>query len=188
MTAKKDSKHAKLLLLRLGLLVLSGLFSVFIISSTQFHNLIVNVRDYAYIGSFVTGIFFTSTFTVLPATVTLYYLSKKHNLVVIAFTGALGAMVGDNLLLRVIRSEVERNLYSFIIPKHKRALKKVLATKAVYWLIALLGIIVIASPLPDELGLTMLGLIHFKTRHFLFISFFVNFLGMLLLTLVAKSR
>ncbi len=180
--------NLKTVLLRLFIIFLSIILTVYLVESPSFHQFLDNANNFAFIGSFIAGIFFTSTFTVAPATVTLFILGKKHNPVLIAISGALGAMVGDNLLLKFIKSELEKNLYAFIIPRHTRAIRKILNTRVFYWLIASVGILVIASPLPDELGISILSLIHFKIRHFLIISFIVNFLGIFLITSIAKIR
>lgn len=55
------------------------------------------------------------------------------------------------------------------------------------WSIAFLGALVIASPLPDELGLMMLGFSKIKTSFFVPISFLLNFLGILVIGLIAKA-
>src|SRR3989304_3240061 len=48
------------------------------------------------------------------------------------------------------------------------------------WLIAFLGALVIASPLPDELGLMMMGFSKMRTLFFIPISFLLNSLGILI--------
>jgi hypothetical protein len=50
-----------------------------------------------------------------------------------------------------------------------------------------LGALIIASPLPDELGLVFLGISKLKTRYFLPLSFVLNFFGILIIGLIAKS-
>ena len=57
-----------------------------------------------------------------------------------------------------------------------------------YWLSSFLAAAIIASPLPDELGLMILGFIHFNTKKFLPIAFVLNFLGILAITLFAQIK
>lgn len=182
----KNNPNSRLIIVRLLLLLSSIVFTIYLVQSVAFFDFLNHASNLAYIGSFISGIFFTSTFTVVPATITLFALGKKHNPLLIAVSGAMGAAIGDNLLLKFIKSELEKNLYAFIIPKDTRAIKKILHTRAFYWLIASIGILVIASPLPDELGISILSLIHFRIRHFLIISFAVNFLGILFITSIAR--
>lgn len=184
---KRKSPDFWLLAIRLLLIFFSIVITISLVRTSAFYEFLDSAKELAYASSFFAGIFFTSTFTVAPATATIFILARKHNHLLISFYAALGAMVGDNLLLKFIKSELEKNLYSFIIPKHTRAIKKVLKTRTVYWLIATLGILAIASPLPDELGISILSIIHFRARHFMVISFAVNFLGILLITSFART-
>ena len=47
------------------------------------------------------------------------------------------------------------------------------------WLTLLAGALLIASPLPDELGIALLGFSKVSTRYFAILSFVFNFLGIL---------
>lgn len=183
----QNHPHIKIIILRLLILLLSIALAVFFLESSYIRHLLEYAKGWEYIGSFISGIFFTSTFTALPATTVLFILGKRHNPFLISLTAALGAMVSDNLLLKFIKSEFEKNLYSFVIPSQTRALRKLLHTRAVYWMVAILAILVIASPLPDELGISMLSVIHFRVRHFLVISFIVNFVGIFIITSIART-
>ncbi|MFH1990444.1 MAG: hypothetical protein ABIJ19_01135 [Patescibacteria group bacterium] len=55
------------------------------------------------------------------------------------------------------------------------------------WSLAFLGALVIASPLPDELGLMMLGFSKMKTSLFVPVSFLFNSLGILIIGLIARA-
>ena len=50
-----------------------------------------------------------------------------------------------------------------------------------------IGGLIIASPLPDELGLTLLGLARMRPSRFLLLSFTFNSIGILLIALAAHS-
>jgi len=43
--------------------------------------------------------------------------------------------------------------------------------------IKIIAYLIIASPLPDELGVALLGTTKQKTKEFLILSYFMNFLG-----------
>ena len=55
------------------------------------------------------------------------------------------------------------------------------------WLIPFIGALIVASPLPDELGLTMMGLSKMKTSLFIPLSFLLNFFGIMTVGLIAKA-
>jgi len=55
------------------------------------------------------------------------------------------------------------------------------------WSMVLFGALVIASPLPDEIGLAMMGLSKVKTLLFIPISFSLNAFGILIIGLIART-
>jgi membrane protein DedA with SNARE-associated domain len=56
------------------------------------------------------------------------------------------------------------------------------------WVLPVIGALVIISPLPDEIGLTMLGLSRVRTIVMLPLTFALNFVGILLLNCVGIWR
>ena len=55
------------------------------------------------------------------------------------------------------------------------------------WFLMGVGALIIALPLPDEIGLVMMGLSRMKARHLIPISFVLNSLGIALVGLVARA-
>jgi hypothetical protein len=49
------------------------------------------------------------------------------------------------------------------------------------------GAVIIASPLPDELGLALLGFSRIDRRYFFAISYTMNFIGIVLIGLAARG-
>ena len=68
--------------------------------------------------------------------------------------------------------------------KRLRALFKM---KFFRWFTFFLGGIIIASPLPDELGIGLLGFSKMKVSWFVPVSFVFNFIGICLIGLVARA-
>ena len=50
-----------------------------------------------------------------------------------------------------------------------------------------MGAIIIASPFPDEVGISLMGISQLKNWQFLVISFLLNSLGILFVVTIAKS-
>ncbi|KKR47070.1 MAG: hypothetical protein UT80_C0011G0001, partial [Parcubacteria group bacterium GW2011_GWC1_40_13] len=72
-------------------------------------------------------------------------------------------------------------------PLPQKRLFSIFRPKLFKWLIPFIGALIIASPLPDEAGLAMMGLSKMKTSVFIPISFALNFLGILAIGLFAKG-
>ncbi|TSC81784.1 MAG: Uncharacterized protein G01um101419_751, partial [Parcubacteria group bacterium Gr01-1014_19] len=85
--------------------------------------------------------------------------------------GALGAVIADSLLFTLVKKEVAPEL-----PTQKLSKNPVLR-----FLWPILGFLIIVSPLPDELGLTFLGISGTRSWKFLLVSFCANFIGIFLL-------
>ena len=90
-------------------------------------------------------------------------------------------MLGDFLILRFAEDQIGRELkpvakklklLGFINMLHKKKLKPVTAT---------VGAVIIASPLPDEAGIALLGLSHISTSKLLVLTYILNSVGILIL-------
>ena len=141
----------------------------------------------SFIGSFVAGVFFTSIFTVAPAAIAISQISHFSTPLFVALWGGLGAMFGDLLLFLFIRDvfvDDARGLFS--VRKWKRFIARS-HYGFMHWLAPAIGALIIASPLPDELGLALLGVSKTKTLYILPIAFFMNFFGILVIAIVAQN-
>jgi hypothetical protein len=151
------------------------------------HLATTSFQGFAYIGSFIAGIFFTSAFTVAPSAVILGELAQREALLIVALCGGLGATFGDYVLFRFVRDRVADDLNElFSHPKAKRIWRLFYGSMPRFvW--PFLGALIIASPLPDEIGIALLGLSRVNDRAFLFISFILNSAGILIVGLAARA-
>lgn len=141
--------------------------------------------------SFMGGIFFTSAFTSVPATVALVEVSRFTHPFFVALYGTCGALLGDLLIFRFIKMHISADLDYVLralrweeryLTLHHHFLK----LKAWRWFFPLLGALIIASPLPDELGLMILGLAKVRTRSIILLTFTLNFFGILTIAYLAR--
>lgn len=169
------------------LLIFSLILAAFIITTDIAHAIVGYFRELEYIVSFFAGLFFTSIFTAAPSVALLGELARENSPWVVALFGGLGAMLGDFVLFRFLRDRVAKDLeYLFTLPRAKRVLH-IFSTILPRMLWPFLGAIIIISPLPDEIGITLLGLSKIDQRLFLPLSFVLNGIGILLIGFAAKS-
>lgn len=139
------------------------------------------------IGNFVAGIFFTSSFTIAPAAVVLGQFSQTTPLLAVALVGAAGALLGDLILFFFIRDRVAEDIRKLLnTPKLKR-LRHIFRLRFFRFLTPFIGAIIIASPLPDELGLALLGISRAPVALLVPVSFSMNFLGILAIGFLARA-
>lgn len=168
-------------------ILLSVAIAILLVKSPYLGILIRSVDGYYLLAAFVAGIFFTSAFTTAPAIAVLAKLGLAYNPFLIALVGALGSLIGDLIIFSFVKSHIREDVdFLLSLGKSKRA-KHILKRRFVRWSLAFFGALVIASPLPDELGLALMGLSDIKTSRFSLISYVFNAIGILAIALIARS-
>ena len=67
----------------------------------------------------------------------------------------------------------------------KRHIKKLFHSKYFNWMLPIIGAIIIASPFPDELGVSLIGLSKLSTGKFILLSYVLNSIGIFLVVSVS---
>lgn len=169
------------------LLVISLALFFYFVGTDFVQNIIRQIGDLGYIGAFITGVFFVSIFTVIPATVILFDLAKILNPIMVALLAGAGAVLGDYLIFRYLRDKVFEELSPIIDKLGGSSIKKIFLTPYFTWLLPIVGALIIASPVPDEAGVSILGLSKIKNWQFVLITFLLNSIGILIIILAART-
>ena len=169
----------------LSLIAVSVLIAILFVRLGVLHNLFSIKEEAKILGSFISGVFFTSAFTIAPASISLAEIAKTTSPFVVAFWGALGSILGDMVIFLFVRDRFSEDIIEVLkISKAKKILH--FFKKGFFrWLSPLLGALIIASPLPDELGIALLGVAHIRVATLAMISFIMSFLGILLLVFLS---
>jgi hypothetical protein len=185
---KELYKHYKNWQYKNTFFLIISLVVVFYIAGTDFgQETIQSISKLGYIGSFIAGIFFVSTFTVAPAGVVLFKLAQIYNPLLIALSAGLGAVIGDYVIFRFLKDNVFEEIKPIFMKLGGSNLSRLLSTPYFAWLAPVLGALIIASPFPDEIGVGLMGISKLKNWQFLTISFLLNSFGILLIITIAKS-
>ncbi len=131
-----------------------------------------------YFGTFIAGMFYAYGFTAGPATAVFLLNSKAQDFLLSGLAGGFGALVSDLLIFKFIRitftDEIELLANEKIFVKMRSNLSPFLKK----YLLPFLAAFVIASPLPDEIGVTMMATSrNISTKQFILLSFLLNALG-----------
>ncbi len=163
----------------LFLIVLSIIISVVLVKTDLLVSLLTVTQRMEYLGSFIAGMFFTSIFTTAPAIATLGEIGQVNSIWSTAFFGALGSVVGDLLIFRFVRDRFSEHLREFFkYRKGKHRLAHLFKLRSFRWISFLIAGLIIASPFPDELGISLLGFSKSRLRYFLPLSFVFNFISL----------
>src|SRR3989338_2196144 len=111
---------------------------------------IVNsLGSFGYFGAFIAGIFFVSTFTVVPAGAMLALFAGHLNIYLLSFVAGIGGVIGDYAIFRFIKDGMIEELKSVFHKVGGDNLLKfhwIIHTKYFAWLSPVIGAIIIASP------------------------------------------
>lgn len=169
-------------------LLIVSLAVFFYLSKTPYaQELIRSIGDIGYIGAFITGVFFVSLFTVAPASVVLFYLAKTLDPFGVALLGGAGAVIGDYIIFRFLKDRVFEELAPAFQKMGGTYITDLLKTPYFSWLLPIIGAVIIASPFPDELGISMIELSRVKNWHFILITFLLNSVGIFIIITFARA-
>lgn len=158
--------------------------SVWIVRLGILQNVVNVMSEVKLLAAFTAGIFFTSAFTIAPAAIVLAGLASHVPLIPFAFWGACGALVGDLTIFFFVRDHFAEDILDVMKISKARKLTHFFHKGFFRWLSPLFGAIIIASPLPDEIGITMMGLSKTRLALLIPISFTMNFIAVLLVASV----
>ena len=89
----------------------------------------------------------------------------------------IGAVIGDLTIFRLIKLSLASDLTQLYNNLGGSKISHILHTSHFRWTIPVIGALIIASPLPDEIGIGILGIYNLKTSQFLVLSYILNSLG-----------
>lgn len=160
------------------ILILTFLITYILFSRYKFFALSNILVSLGYFGTFLTGILFAYSFTAAPSTAVFLILAKTENIYLAGVIGGIGALLGDLLIFKLVRmsfaDEIKKlhdeKFFAGISHRTPKAIKT--------YLVPVVAALIIASPLPDEIGVSMLAAYPLiSTRLFSVISFVLNTLG-----------
>lgn len=175
-------------IIRDGIIILASIILAFLIHQSNYlENLLKLTSGLSFIvGTFLTGVFFASTFTVAIATSIFLILSESHHPFLIAAIGGFGAVIGDSFIFKFLRDDLLADFEYLEGQFGKNLAKRIFHSKMILWFAPIVAALVIASPIPDEIGLILLAGIKLKYRQFFLISLILNTLGILAISLLGK--
>ena len=170
-----------------SLLIASLVILLILADTPTAHSLISHIGSYGYLGAFITGIFFTSTFTIAPASVVLFHLAQEYNAFLIALSAGAGGVLGDLLIFRVLKDGIFEEFAPVMKRLRRQHLFTLFKSRYFLWLAPFIGALIIASPLPDEIGIGLMGLSKIKQWQFILLTFALNTTGILVIVLIAQA-
>ena len=161
--------------------ILSLSLAWYLLKSGILDTLVQKILPIMFLAPFLAGMFYTSFLTTPLAIAMFLILAPVMNPILLAVVAGLGAALTDAFLIRLLRDNVNKDIAT--LTKHFKfyLLKGLLKLLKLDFLIPLLGALIIASPLPDELGLFLLGESKLTNNQIIILTFIFNTAGILLI-------
>lgn len=191
---KFEWKHRNLIIFFVSIVI-----AYMIVKSPVTDRLIENLKNFGYAGAFAAGSMFTYAFTTVPASAVIYKMGSYLHPLPVALIGAFGSVLSDYVIFHFVRTKLldEIKLLTSEIQNLARPISSLPLTKEIIYLIwkrifrmkhlrILIPVVagfIIASPLPDEIGVAIFGAAKFEPKKFVVIAYFLNFAGIFALCL-----
>ncbi|HLD02462.1 MAG TPA: VTT domain-containing protein [Candidatus Nanoarchaeia archaeon] len=168
-------------------IIASIVLAVYILKSPSVIKLIEGSYNLGYLGIFIVGLFFSYAITTPVAVAMLAIMGAIFNPWLVAFIGAFGSLLSDFLLFVFMRKRVMKEISRVAGIKAVKTFKKTRTFSVLNKLAPLIAGLIIASPLPDELAVALFGYSKIKRQSFLILSYFFNFLGILVIAMIGRG-
>lgn len=172
-------KHRKYT--NLTILALTIVATVLLFRNESVHSFLLSLGSFGYLSAFLAGAMFVSIFTAAIGAVMILVLAEGLSAVELGLIAGAGAVLTDFLIFKFIKDNLLREIVPIYDDLGGGHLTKLLHTKYFSWTLPVIGATIIASPLPDEIGVSLLGLSKMPTWKFLIISFILNAVGIFLI-------
>ncbi len=182
------SKRKRRIARHVALVALSIVIAIALAETGLIHRFLEATQDYELLNAFFAGMFFVSIFTAVPAGVVLVDLAHTMPPMLLAAAGGFGNLCGDALLFYIFRTRIEPDGETLI--KHspfKRIYRALQRNAFLHWSAIFLGAIIAASPLPDELGIALMGSSKISRPMFLLLLLPLDFVCILLIALAGRT-
>lgn len=169
------------------LLILTFIAAYIIFSKRDFLLVSEILSVSGYFGTFLTGILFAYGFTAAPATAILLILAKEQNILLAGFIAGFGALTGDLLIFKFIRYSFADEIRKLSKEKMFKDINNKIPQTLKKYLILILAGFIISSPLPDEIGVSLLAAsTKISAKIFSLISYSLNTLGIFIILIIGS--
>lgn len=175
-----EYKHTTLAILSLTLFIL-------LVDSALIAAIFALIENLGFIGGIIAGMLSISFVTAAPAVVLLVDLAGKVEPHVLALMWATGSTLGDWITVRFYQEGVFHELKPLFRKLHLKSLVRVMKSRFTSWILFLVGAVIIATPLPDEVGLGLMGLSRIKRPYMVFMCFLLNLVGAYVIILAVQA-
>jgi hypothetical protein len=184
-TLKKINILSRFKYPKLFFLVLSIIAAYIIFQNPAVSEYVSSLGKFGYLTTFFAGMLFAFGFSAAIA-VGFFITINPGNIYLAALIAGVGALLSDMIIFRFIKISFEEEFNnlkeSYLLRKISELSRKHIGVKLTSYFVYAFAGIMIASPLPDEVGVILLaGLTKVKQKILAIISFVLNTAGIFLI-------
>ncbi len=173
---------------KLTILLMSVILAYYIFSNPAIAEKILKLESLGYLSYIIFGALFTFGFTT-PFAVGFFFIANPPNIVIASILAGIGAFLADIIMFNWVKffflEEFNKLERGHPVKDLNKLIKRSLPLKIKNYLLYVFIGIIIASPLPDEIGVTLLaGLTETKIKIFAALTFVLHTLGVLAILLI----
>lgn len=159
---------------------------VLLLDTALIQSVLLYITHLELLGIFIAGVLFVSFFTAAPAVILLLHFLDMYDPLIIAVISGAGAAIGDLIIFTILEDKIGYELKP--LAKKLRLMKFInsLHRKKARLRTVLVGSFIIASPLPDEAGIALLGLSHISAAGLLLVTYLLNTVGIFVILIAAS--
>lgn len=159
-----------------------------LIKSGYLHILADKLSPFRFFSALLAGAFYTSFLTAPVSVAMLIVVADSANPILIGILAGAGAVMGDLLIVKLFRDRFRKDK-DVIALSHELQLARInqfLRRWNLEFIVPIVGAVIVASPLPDELGLILLGNSRLKYSELIVLTYILNTAGIMLIVLPAN--
>ena len=181
------AKHLHFRYRNLTVLFISIILAIVLSRFQPLHDFLLHLGSLGLLGAFLGGMLFVWIFTMPTGLLILLTLNETMPSFELAVIAAIGALIGDLTIFKFVKDDLLTEVQDVYNHFGGRHLTHILHSKYFDWTLPVIGALIIASPFPDEVGVSLMGISKMKTYKFMIISFFLNFAGIYLVLLAGEA-
>ncbi|MEK7497759.1 MAG: hypothetical protein AAB656_02485 [Patescibacteria group bacterium] len=160
--------------------ILGIILVIFLSKNLAFSNMISSIGNLRFLGAIIGGALFVCTFTISFGALILFELAKSVSPLEIGIFAAIGAVFTDFVVFKFVKNNLTdevKDLYEQVSGHH---IRKMIHSGFFSWALPVLGAVIMASPLPDEIGISLMGISKMSHIQFILLSFVLNAIGIII--------
>lgn len=170
------------------LLILTFFLAYILFTQRIFLPLRLSLIALDYTGIFLTGMLYSYSFTASTATAALLLLAKEHEILITGILAGFGALISDLLIFKFIRTTFQDEIKKLSNEKFIFYINRKIPGFLRKSIVPIIAAILIASPLPDEIGVSLFAAAtKISINKFSIISYTLNTAGIFIILLIGKA-